>query len=47
MALYKAKEGGRNRTELADEYPSAPPRDDRLDDRPTVSGAIPTPALVS
>jgi diguanylate cyclase (GGDEF)-like protein len=47
VALYKAKEGGRNRTELADEYPSAPPRDNRLDDRPAVSGAIPTPALVS
>jgi diguanylate cyclase (GGDEF)-like protein len=44
LALYKAKEAGRNRTELADEYPVAPPRDDRLDDM--VSGAIPTPALV-
>jgi diguanylate cyclase (GGDEF)-like protein len=46
-ALYKAKESGRNRTELADEYPSAPPRDNRLGDRPAASGAIPTPALVS
>jgi diguanylate cyclase (GGDEF)-like protein len=46
-ALYKAKNGGRNRTELADEYPSAPPRDERLDPLPAPSGAIPTPALVS
>ena len=46
-ALYKAKESGRNRTELADEYPAAPPRDERLDDLPAPSGAIPTPALVS
>jgi diguanylate cyclase (GGDEF)-like protein len=29
-ALYKAKDNGRNRVELADERPSAPPRDGRL-----------------
>ncbi len=45
-ALYMAKENGRNRTELTDERPSAPPRDERLEPLPA-PGAIATPALAS
>ena len=47
-ALYMAKMNGRNRVELADERPSAAPRDERLDPlSETTSGPIPTPALAS
>jgi diguanylate cyclase (GGDEF)-like protein len=47
-ALYRAKVNGRNRVELTDECPSAPPRDERLEPLPAPApGLIATPALAS
>lgn len=46
QALYKAKEAGRNRLELADDVPSVLPRDERLDPLPAHE-PIAIPALVS
>jgi diguanylate cyclase (GGDEF)-like protein len=45
-ALYKAKEAGRNRLALADDVPSAPPRDERLEPLQAAE-PIAAPALAS
>jgi diguanylate cyclase (GGDEF)-like protein len=45
-ALYKAKQNGRNRFELADE-PAAAPRDERLDPVPAAPGQAAVPVMAS